>query len=77
MTVYFTDASRKCKWIALLWCSLGFLGIAGLHYFYAGRWLMGLIYLLTGGLFGIGTVIDAIRILAGGFEDSEGAPLRH
>ena len=31
---------------------------------------------MYGGLFGIGTVVDTIKIASGGFKDNVGAPLR-
>lgn len=40
------------------WFLLTFLGIFGVHRFYLGKWVSGLIYLLTGGLFLIGVVYD-------------------
>jgi TM2 domain-containing membrane protein YozV len=40
------------------WLLLTFLGIFGIHRFYMGKWLSGLIYLLTGGLFLIGIIYD-------------------
>ena len=43
----------------LLWLPF-FFGVAGLHRFYAGRWLSGLIWLFTGGLCGVGQVIDLL-----------------
>ena len=51
----------KNKWISFLLCV--FLGYLGFHKFYEGRILMGILYLLTGGLFGIGVVVDAIVLL--------------
>ncbi len=43
-------------------CVLGFVGIAGIHRFYAGKYITGLIWLCTGGLLCIGTVIDLFLI---------------
>ena len=42
----------------LAWILLTFLGIFGVHRMYMGKWLSGLLYLLTGGLFLIGYVYD-------------------
>lgn len=40
------------------WLLLTFLGIFGIHRFYMGKWITGILYLLTGGLFGIGLLYD-------------------
>ncbi len=40
------------------WLLLAFLGLFGIHRMYMGKWISGLIYLLTGGLFGIGYIYD-------------------
>jgi TM2 domain-containing membrane protein YozV len=40
------------------WLLLTFLGFLGMHRFYLGKWLTGLIYLCTGGLFLLGIVYD-------------------
>ncbi len=46
----------KSKLVAyLLWL---FFGVFGVHKFYLGKICMGLIYLCTGGVFGIGLLID-------------------
>ena len=40
------------------WILLTFLGIFGIHRFYMGKWLSGILYLLTVGLGGIGIIYD-------------------
>ena len=49
------------KWAAFLLCF--FLGYLGAHKFYEGKTGMGVLYLLTFGLLGIGWVIDCIALL--------------
>lgn len=66
---------RKSKTTALILCLVGFLGIAGLHRMYVGKVGSGILHLFTYGICGIGTVIDLISILSGGFRDSYGQPL--
>jgi TM2 domain-containing membrane protein YozV len=40
------------------WILQSFLGVLGLHRFYLGKWISGLVWLFTGGLFGIGWIYD-------------------
>jgi len=40
------------------WILQSFLGVLGLHRFYLGKWISGLVWLFTGGLFGIGWFYD-------------------
>ena len=40
------------------WVLLTFLGIFGIHRFYLGKWLTGLLWLLTGGLLMLGVLYD-------------------
>lgn len=42
----------------LAWILLTFLGLLGIHRFYMGKWISGIIYLLTGGIFGLGYIYD-------------------
>lgn len=51
----------KDKWLALLLCI--FFGVFGVHKFYEGKILLGIVYLCTGGICGIGVVVDFILIL--------------
>lgn len=66
-------ASPSNKLLAFLLCLL--LGYWGLHYFYVGKVGMGLLYLFTFGLCGIGWLVDLVRILTGSFTDNYGRPL--
>lgn len=66
---------RKSKTVALILCLLGFIGFGGIHRMYVGKVGSGVIYFLTCGLCFIGTIIDLISILSGGFRDSYGQPL--
>lgn len=48
-----------------LLCAAGVISpLAGLHRFYLGKTFSGICYLITWGFFGIGTVIDLIRMPA-------------
>lgn len=40
------------------WILLTFLGLFGIHRFYMGKWFTGIIYLLSGGILGIGYLYD-------------------
>jgi TM2 domain-containing membrane protein YozV len=40
------------------WILLTFLGIFGIHRFYLGKWITGILYLLTGGLLLLGVIYD-------------------
>lgn len=53
--------NEKNKWVSLCLCI--FLGVYGVHKFYEGKIGMGLIYLFTGGLCGIGWIVDLIVLL--------------
>ena len=51
----------KNKWVAFFLCL--FLGYFGAHKFYEGKGGMGILYLFTCGLFGLGWLIDCIVLL--------------
>ncbi|KPJ98097.1 MAG: hypothetical protein AMJ60_09465 [Desulfobacterales bacterium SG8_35] len=43
---------------SVAWLLLTFLGIFGIHRMYMGKWLSGIIYLLTAGILGFGYLYD-------------------
>jgi TM2 domain-containing membrane protein YozV len=43
---------------SVAWILLTFLGVFGVHRMYMGKWLTGILYLLTVGLFGLGYLYD-------------------
>jgi hypothetical protein len=51
------------------------LGIFGIHRFYTGYILIGVIQLITGGGCGIWTLIDVISIAMNKYQDAEGNDL--
>ena len=62
-------ASPKSRMLALILCV--FFGIFGVHRFYARRYLMGVVYLFTAGLLGIGWVVDVVLIALGRMRDGD------
>ena len=58
------DAAADQKYTAghidytVAWVLHTFLGLFGIHRMYMGKWISGLIYLLTGGIFGLGYLYD-------------------
>jgi TM2 domain-containing membrane protein YozV len=56
------DANRRYvagrKSYNVSWVLLTFLGLFGIHRFYLGKWLTGLLWLLTGGLLMLGVLYD-------------------
>ncbi len=57
----FVGGRMKNKWVSFFLCL--FLGWLGAHKFYEGKIGMGILYLCTFGLLGIGIVVDLISIL--------------
>ena len=66
--------SDKSWTITLLLCI--FLGYLGIHRFYAEKIWTGLLFLFTGGVLGVGYIIDFIVICVGAFDDKQRKPIR-
>ena len=64
------QSSDKKILVAFLLCFA--LGGLGVHRFYVGKVGTGIVWLLTGGVFGIGALGDLIMIALGAFKDKEG-----
>ncbi|MBQ7761506.1 MAG: TM2 domain-containing protein [Clostridia bacterium] len=56
-----TKGNFKNKWVALFLCI--FLGFFGAHKFYEEKFFMGIVYLITCGIFGFGVFFDFFALL--------------
>ncbi|QJW94820.1 TM2 domain-containing protein [Frigoriglobus tundricola] len=65
-----SDISPKSRLVTLLLCY--FVGVFGGHRFYAGKYAMGVLQLVTLGGLGVWVVIDLFRVLLGYFTDCDG-----
>ena len=70
----YENRSPKSWVVTMLLCF--FLGYLGVHRFYVGKIGTGVLWLLTGGLFGVGALVDFIIILCGGFKDGDGLKIK-
>lgn len=59
------------KQTSMILCCLGFVWLAGLHRFFRKQYGTGILWLLTGGLFFIGTVVDLANMIHISDEDYE------
>lgn len=60
------DSNRKYSQgkydYSIAWLLLTFLGVFGVHRFYLGKWITGIIWLCTGGFFLIGYLYDFLNM---------------
>jgi TM2 domain-containing membrane protein YozV len=47
---------------SVAWILLTFLGLLGIHRMYIGKWFTGIVYMLTGGLLGLGYLYDFLTL---------------
>lgn len=60
--IMFYQSKRKDTQNLILMACIGFFGVAGIQRFMIGQTGMGIVYLLTGGLCFIGTIVDLVNI---------------
>ena len=65
------DGPGKSQIIALVLCIL--VGVMGIHRFYLGYYMEGILMLLTGGGCGVWWIIDMVRIVTGDLQPVDGA----
>lgn len=71
---YQEEIKSQKDWLTTLLLCI-FVGCFGVHRFYCGKIGTGIVWLLTGGLLGIGWLIDVIMIACGSFTDINGVSL--
>lgn len=69
-------ADKERSWFVTLLLAL-FLGGLGVHRYYVGKIGTGILWMITGGVFGIGWVVDLIMILVGKFKDKLGNVIKN
>jgi TM2 domain-containing membrane protein YozV len=69
-------SENNTKWLTLL-LLCWFLGIFGVHRFYSGHIVIGVLQLLTLGGCGIWYLIDFILIVSGNYKDTQGNVIKY
>lgn len=73
-SISLSEISDKGRLAALVLC--WFAGWLGVHRFYAGKIVTGILWMCSLGLLGIGVFVDFIMIAMGKFKDSQGRVIR-
>ena len=71
---YVVRTSPKSKQTTLILVIV--VGLLGVHDFYVGRIGMGILKLFTCNFFGIGWIIDMVKVASGSYKDGAGEPIR-
>ena len=74
--VIYLEPQKSSKSRLMLLLLFWFAGVLGGHKFYSGKIGTGFLYLFTGGLFGIGLIVDFFSILFGSPTDQDGLPIK-
>lgn len=75
MSTSLTVRQERDTAVALVLWLAGFFFVCGLHRFYTGRWVSGLVWLFTGGLCGFGQIIDLFFLPRMIQDHNEGRPV--
>lgn len=67
--------SPKSRGKAIVLCVLCFFGFGGIHRFYTGKIVTGIIHFFTFGLCFVGCIVDLVALSKGTFKDSKGLAL--
>lgn len=66
--------SQRSRWAAFFICLM--FGYFGIHRFYIGKPVSGLVWMFTFGLGGLGWLADILLLLFGNLRDGNGLPLK-
>lgn len=74
--ISFSQDEKEKRWQLSVIFAI-FFGSLGVHRFYNGHILTGILMIVTVGGCGIWTIIDIITLVTGGFKDKDGNPVSY